>query len=41
MADGAGTLAYVAFEPLPPGPETVVVVTGGNIDPKLRESPLS
>ena len=35
VAEGAGALAYAALEQLPPGPTTVAVVSGGNIDPKL------
>lgn len=32
VAEGAGALAYAALEELPPGPRTVAVVSGGNID---------
>lgn len=35
VAEGAGALAYAALEQLPPGPPTVAVVSGGNIDPNL------
>jgi len=35
VAEGAGALAYAALEQLPAGPKTAVVVSGGNIDPKL------
>ena len=35
VAEGAGALAYAALEQLPPGPETVAVVSGGNIAPAL------
>jgi threonine dehydratase len=35
VAEGAGALAYAALEQLEPGPSTVAVVSGGNIDPKL------
>jgi threonine dehydratase len=35
VAEGAGALAYAALEQLEPGPKTVAVVSGGNIDPKL------
>lgn len=35
VAEGAGALAYAALEQLPPGPPTVAVVSGGNIDAKL------
>jgi threonine dehydratase len=38
VAEGAGALAYAALEQLPPGPVTVAVVSGGNIDPKLLAS---
>jgi threonine dehydratase len=41
VAEGAGALAYAALEQLPPGPKTVAVVSGGNIDPKLLASLLS
>lgn len=35
VAEGGGALAYAALEQLEPGPVTVAVVSGGNIDPKL------
>jgi threonine dehydratase len=35
VAEGAGALAYAALEQLEPGPTTVAVVSGGNIDRKL------
>ncbi|HEV2029731.1 MAG TPA: pyridoxal-phosphate dependent enzyme [Candidatus Dormibacteraeota bacterium] len=35
VAEGAGALTYAALEQLEPGPSTVAVVSGGNIDPKL------
>ena len=35
VAEGAGALAYAALEQLEPGPLTVAVVSGGNIDAKL------
>ncbi len=35
VTEGAGALAYAALEQLEPGPTTVAVVSGGNIDPKL------
>ncbi|MDQ6719172.1 MAG: pyridoxal-phosphate dependent enzyme [Candidatus Dormibacteraeota bacterium] len=35
VAEGAGALTYAALEQLEPGPPTVAVVSGGNIDPKL------
>jgi threonine dehydratase len=35
VAEGAGALAYAALEQLEPGPSTVAVVSGGNIDAKL------
>ncbi len=38
VAEGAGALAYAALEQLAPGPRTVAVVSGGNIDPKLLAS---
>jgi threonine dehydratase len=38
VAEGAGALAYAALEQLPPGPTTVAVVSGGNIDLKLLAS---
>jgi threonine dehydratase len=41
VAEGAGALAYAALEQLKPGPRTVAVVSGGNIDPKLLASLLS
>ena len=41
VAEGAGALAYAALEQLPPGPPTVAVVSGGNIDPALLASLLS
>ncbi len=41
VAEGAGALAYAALEQLPPGPKTVAVVSGGNIDRKLLASLLN
>ena len=41
VAEGAGALAYAALEQVPPGPQTVAVISGGNIDPKLLASLLS
>ena len=41
VAEGAGALAFAALEQLEPGPPTVAVVSGGNIDPKLLASLLS
>jgi threonine dehydratase len=41
VAEGAGALAFAALEQLPPGPTTVAIVSGGNIDPKLLASLLS
>jgi len=35
VAEGGGALAYAALEQLEPGPTTVAVVSGGNIDRKL------
>ena len=41
VAEGAGALAYAALEQLTPGPATVAIVSGGNIDPALLASLLS
>jgi threonine dehydratase len=41
VAEGAGALTYAALEQLEPGPTTVAVVSGGNIDPQLLASLLS
>ena len=41
VAEGAGALAYAALEQLQPGPTTVAVVSGGNIDPTLLPTLLS
>ncbi len=41
VAEGAGALAYAALEQLEPGPVTVAVVSGGNIDSRLLASLLS
>jgi threonine dehydratase len=41
VAEGAGALAYAALEQLAPGPRTVAVVSGGNIDPLLLADLLS
>jgi threonine dehydratase len=41
VAEGSGALAYAALEQLEPGPTTVAVVSGGNIDTKLLASLLS
>jgi threonine dehydratase len=41
VAEGAGALAFAALEQLEPGPVTVAVVSGGNIDTKLLASLLS
>ena len=35
VAEGAGALAFAALEQLEPGPSTVAVISGGNIDSKL------
>ncbi len=35
VVEGAGALPVAALEQLPPGPPTVAVVSGGNIDPGL------
>lgn len=41
VAEGAGALSYAALEQLEPGPPTVAIVSGGNIDPKLLASLLT
>lgn len=41
VAEGAGALAYAALEQLAPGPPTVAIVSGGNIDPTLLSDLLS
>ncbi len=41
VAEGAGALAYAALEQLEPGPVTVAVVSGGNIDSRLLASLLA
>jgi threonine dehydratase len=41
VAEGAGALAYAALEQLPPGPRTVAIVSGGNVDVKLLADLLS
>jgi threo-3-hydroxy-L-aspartate ammonia-lyase len=41
VAEGAGALAYAALEQLEPGPPTVAIVSGGNIDPNLLADLLS
>ncbi len=41
VAEGAGALTYAALEQLEPGPPTVAVVSGGNIDPKVLANLLS
>jgi threonine dehydratase len=41
VAEGAGALAFAALEQLEPGPPTIAVVSGGNIDPKLLAQLLS
>jgi threonine dehydratase len=41
VAEGAGALAYAALGQLEPGPSTVAVMSGGNIDPKLLAELLS
>jgi threo-3-hydroxy-L-aspartate ammonia-lyase len=35
VTEGAGTLSFAALEQLPPGPPTVAVISGGNVDPAL------
>ena len=41
VAEGAGALAYAALEQLEPGPLTVAIVSGGNIDTRLLASLLA
>jgi threonine dehydratase len=41
VAEGGGALAYAALEQLEPGPPTVAVISGGNIDPRLLADLLS
>jgi threonine dehydratase len=41
VAEGAGGLTYAALEQLEPGPSTVAVVSGGNIDSRLLAELLS
>jgi len=41
VAEGAGALSFAALEQLRPGPPTVAVVSGGNIDPTLLAQLLS
>jgi len=41
VAEGAGALSYAALKQLPPGPTTVAVISGGNIDSSLLASLLS
>jgi len=41
VAEGAGALAYAALEQVEPGPKTVAVVSGGNIEPRLLATLLS
>jgi threonine dehydratase len=41
VAEGAGALTFAALEQLEPGPQTVAVVSGGNIDAKLLAGLLS
>jgi threonine dehydratase len=41
VVEGAGALTFAALEQLEPGPPTVAVVSGGNIDPKLLAGLLS
>ncbi len=35
VAEGTGALAFAALDELPPGPQTVAVISGGNIAPSL------
>ena len=41
VGEGAGALTFAALEQLEPGPPTVAVVSGGNIDPRLLADLLS
>ena len=41
VAEGAGALTYAAIDQLDPGPVTVAVVSGGNIDTRVLASLLS
>ena len=41
VAEGAGALTFAALDQLEPGPPTVAVVSGGNIDPQLLAGLLS
>jgi threonine dehydratase len=41
VAEGAGALTFAALEQLEPGPATVAVISGGNIDPRLLAHLLS
>jgi threonine dehydratase len=41
VAEGAGALAFGALQQLEPGPPTVAIVSGGNIDAKLLASLLT
>jgi len=41
VAEGAGVLGYAALAQLPPGPITVVVVSGGNLAPSLLAESIS
>jgi threonine dehydratase len=41
VAEGAGALTFAALEQLEPGPATVAVISGGNIDPRLLADLLS
>jgi threonine dehydratase len=41
VGEGAGALTFAALEQLEPGPRTVAVVSGGNIDPRLLADLLS
>jgi threonine dehydratase len=41
VVEGAGALTFAALEQLEPGPPTVAVVSGGNIDPMLLAGLLS
>lgn len=41
VAEGAGALTFAALEQLEPGPSTVAIISGGNIDPNLLASLLT
>jgi threonine dehydratase len=41
VAEGSGALAFAALDQLQPGPLTAVIISGGNIDPRLLSGLLS